>query len=135
MKEYIVVFISIFAGAGGCLFTTFWFQPIIRYREIKHQVLSDFIYYANAINVDGLNEIMQNRKEQRVEANRRHSAELRSSYIDLPSWYQKLLTRKDENPFEAATHLMGLSNTIVYDKADKRIGKIKEYLNIYSSFD
>lgn len=132
MKEYIVVFVSILAGAGGYLLTTFWFQPILRYREIKHQVFADLIFYANAINADGLNEIMKVRKDQRAEANRRHSAELRASYKDLPFWYRKWLGRNGEDPMEAATHLMGLSNTIDYDKADKRIERIKQHLRIYT---
>ena len=133
LKEYIVVFLSIFAGAGGYLLTTFWFQPIIRYREIKHEVFADLIFYANAINSDGFDKIIKNRMEQRAESNRRHSAELRASYRELPYWYKKWLERNGENPMDAATQLMGLSNTIDFDNADKRIEKIKKNLKILTN--
>lgn len=133
MKEFIIVLISIFAGASGYLLATFWFQPILRYREIKHHVFSDLIFYANAINAEGMNEIMKQRMEQRVESNRRHSAELTSCYKDLPLWYRKWLERNGEKPMEAANHLMGLSNTYEYDPADKRIVKIKEHLKILTN--
>lgn len=133
VTEYIVVFISILAGAGGYLLATFWFQPILRYREIKHSVFADLIFYANAINADGMNEIMKGRMEKRLEANRRHSAELTACYNDLPIWYRKWLQRNDEKPIEAASHLMGLSNTFDYDPADKRVEKIKQHLKIYTN--
>lgn len=132
MEQYIIVFLSILAGAGGYLLTTFWFQPIIRYREIKHQVFADLIFYANAINANGLAETMQDRMEQLTDSNRRHSAELQASYNELPNWYKKWLNHNGENPMDAATQLMGLSNTIDYGSADKRIEKIKGKLKIFS---
>lgn len=133
MKEFIIVLISIVAGASGYLLTTFWFQPILRYREIKHQVFSDLIFYANAINADGMNEKMKERMGQRVESNRKHSAELTACYKDMPIWFRKWLERNGEKPMDAANHLMGLSNTYEYDPADKRIEKIKEHLKILTN--
>lgn len=133
LDKLIVVLISIFSGAGGYLITTFWFQPILRYREIKHNVFADLIFYANAINSDGMNEVIKNRMEKRIEANRRHSAELTACYRDLPIWYRKWLQRNGEDPISAASHLMGLSNTFDFDPAEKRLEKIKENLKIYTN--
>lgn len=129
--SYIVVLISIVAGAGGYLLATFWFQPILRYREIKHNVFADLIFYANAINADGMNEVIKTRMEKRLEANRRHSAELTACYNDLPIWYRKWLQRNRENPIEAASYLMELSNTSDFDPAGKSVEKIKQHLKIY----
>ncbi len=133
LDKLIVVLISILSGAGGYLITTFWFQPILRYREIKHNVFADLIFYANAINSDGMNEVIKNRMEKRIETNRRHSAELTACYKDLPILYRKWLQRNGEDPISAASHLMGLSNTFEFDPAEKRLEKIKENLKIYTN--
>lgn len=133
LDKLIVVLISILSGAGGYLITTFWFQPILRYREIKHNVFSDLIFYANAINSDGMNEVMKDRMEKRIEANRRHSAALYACYKDLPIWYRKWLERSGEDPVSAASDLLGLSNTFEFDSAEKRLEKIKKNLKIYTN--
>ena len=52
------VIIGILAGAFGYWFTTFSMQPILRYRNLRNKVLSDFIYYAQVVNASGLNEEM-----------------------------------------------------------------------------
>jgi hypothetical protein len=58
--------IGIAAGAFGYWFTTFWMQPILRYRDLRNQVLMDFIYYAQVINADGLNEEIEGAPEIRT---------------------------------------------------------------------
>ena len=48
MCEIWITLIGITAGAVGFLVATFWFQPILRYRDLKAQILSDLIFFARA---------------------------------------------------------------------------------------
>jgi hypothetical protein len=130
MREFLVVVISIASGGLGYLFATFWIRPILRYLNVKHQVLSDLIFYASAINADGMNENIRTRMLNRIEANKRCSADLTACYIDLPFWYIWFLKKHKESPEAVATQLMGLSNTSDYESAHKQIDKIKEHLRI-----
>lgn len=109
--------IGIIAGAFGYWFTTFSVQPVLRYRDLRNRVLSDFIYYAQVINADGLNEEMQALYKQRVLANREVSAALSAAVLDLPGWYRWYLRRKGLAPEEAATHLIGYSNSTEYEQS------------------
>ena len=79
--------IGIIAGAFGYWFTTFNMQPILRFRNIRNQILMDFIYYAQVINAEGLNDRMKALYEERILANRRSSAQLSAAIQELPSWY------------------------------------------------
>lgn len=130
MNEFFIVLISIVSGALGYLIANFWIRPILRYRDVKYQVLSDLIFYASAINADGMNEKIKDRVSHRIEANKRHSADLMACYLDIPFWYKWFLKKLKESPESAATQLMGLSNTAEHETADKRINKIKEHLRI-----
>ncbi len=118
--------IGIVAGAIGYWFTTFSMQPILRFRDFRNQVLKDFIYYAQVINADGLNDEMQQLHRERILANRKTSAELAAAILDLPSWYLSCLKSKGQSPTEAAKHLIGYSNTTDYDQAHKVESLIKE---------
>ncbi|HQA35415.1 MAG TPA: hypothetical protein PLD41_16455, partial [Casimicrobium huifangae] len=131
--KLISVFVGIVAGAVGYWVTTFWMKPILRYRELRSKVLSDLIYFAQVINADGLNERMQKLYEERIEANRRSSAELTACLLELPRWYKALLRCRGYNPEAAAQDLIGFSNTTDYDAAAKRVGRIKAALGIQTT--
>ena len=62
--EILVTLTAIAAGGAGYLLVTFVFQPILRFRAIRSQVLSDLVFYRNAIKADGMGEKIQNRLEQ-----------------------------------------------------------------------
>ena len=76
MNEIFILFLGAFAGGVSFLVIQFWMNPLLRYIEIKHQVTSDLVFYANVINADNLNEEMQQRHRDRQEQNRRHGAEI-----------------------------------------------------------
>lgn len=122
--------IGLFAGGSGYLMVTFQFQPILRYREIRERVNSDLIYFADAINADGLNDEMKERMWSRVSANRRHSADLRAVFNSLPWWYRKLLIFRGQSPEQAARDLMGLSNTFLIEDALTRVDRIRAALGL-----
>jgi len=124
----VALIIGLIAGAVGYLVTTFWMHPILRYLDLRQQVLSDLIFYANVVNADRLNDEMKDRMWKRVEANRRHSADLTACLLGLPSWYKHWLKHRGHDPKDAANNLMGLSNTFDYRDADKRIERIKTAL-------
>ena len=125
--------IGLGAGAGGYLIVTFWFQPILRYREIREQVHSDLIYHADATNAEGLNEEMKQRMWSRVSANRRHSSDLRAVFGFLPWWYRKNLAARGHDPEQVAKDLMGLSNTFKHEDAVTRVQRIRSGLGLPSS--
>lgn len=127
-SKLVSVLVGLVGGAVGYLLTIFFMRPILRYGELRQQILSDLIFYAQVVNADGLNEEMKKRYYARVEANRRHSADLTACYFELPWVYRQWLRIKGHCPETASVQLMGFSNTTDYDKADKRIQKIKECL-------
>lgn len=129
-EKLLVVLIGLVGGAFGYLVTTFWMRPILRYGELRQQILSDLIFYAQVINAEGLNEEMQELYRTRVEANRHHCANLIACLLDLPRVYQGWLKCRGHCPETAAIQLMGLSNTTDYDQAARRIEKIKKCLGI-----
>ena len=130
MENFFITLFSVCCGAAGYLIAHFWFQPILKYREIKDQIISDLIFYANAINTKGLNEEMKQRVLDRMVANRMRSAELSASFYKFPKFYRKYLMKTEERPDFACGELIGLSNTSEFNAAQTRIDKIQEYLKI-----
>lgn len=124
------VLIGVASGAVGYWVTTFWMKPILRFRELRTKTLSDLIYFAQVTNADGLNDRMQKLYEERIESNRRNSADLTACLLELPCWYKSWLKCRGCDLEAAASHLMGFSNTTDYDAATKRVEKIKEALCI-----
>ena len=129
--KLVAVLLGTFAGAAGYWISTFWMKPILQYREIRSKVFSDFIFYAQVINAERLNDRMKKLHEDRTLANRRHSADLAACLTELPRWYKWWLGRKGQSPESAVTNLIGYSNTTEYDAADKKMRAIKKALGFY----
>ena len=129
--KLVAVLLGTVAGAAGYWISTFWMKPILQYREIRSKVFSDFIFYAQVINAERLNDRMKKLHEDRTLANRRHSADLAACLTELPRWYKWWLGRKGQSPESAVTNLIGYSNTTEYDAADKKIRAIKKALGFY----
>lgn len=130
MEDFLVLFSSISAGAIGYLTAIFWFQPILKYREIKGQIISDLLFYDNAISSKGLNEDMVQRVLDRSVSNRERAADLTTSYINFPCLYKKWLLFWKEYPDKATFELIGLSNTEDFDEARRYIKQIQILLRI-----
>jgi len=130
MNEIIILFLGILAGGVSFLVIQFWMNPLLRYIEIKHQVTSDLVFYANVIDAENLNEEMQQRHRDRQEQNRKHGAEIRASYYRLPLWYKKYLTFVKEDPIKASKALIGLSNSSEYDIGNKFTTQLLKSLRI-----
>jgi hypothetical protein len=126
--EIIAALIGVVAGAAGYWIAAFWMQPVLKYRELRLQVYGDFVFYAQVVNADGLNERMQELHEERVMANRRRAADLAACLTELPSWYAWWLRRKGQEPERAARNLVGYSNTFDQESAHKVAGAIKRAL-------
>ena len=126
----LVAIIGILAGAIGYWFTTFLMQPILRYRNLKHKVLADFIYFAQMRNAEGLSDDMKKLLRERVLSNRKSSSELTATIQELPYWYLKYLRIKGHQPEEAAKHLIGFSNTTEYDQSHKIESLIRRQLGL-----
>lgn len=127
-EKLLAVLLGIIAGAMGYWITTFWMKPILQYRDLRMKVFADFIFYAQVVNADGLNDRMKALYEERITSNRRHSADLASCLIELPLWYRWWLHMKGQAPERAASHLIGYSNTTEYEAADKVMRAIKKAL-------
>ena len=124
--------IGVLAGAAGYWVTIFWMQPILRYRFICNRVHSDFIFFAQVINADGLNEEMQSLHRERILSNRKASAELSAASLELPFWYAWWLRLRKLDPAKAAQHLIGYSNIREYDQAHKGKALISRLLGLPS---
>lgn len=126
--KLLAVLLGIVAGALGYLVATFWVQPILKYREPRMKVFADFIFYAQVVNVEGMNERLQELYEERVLANRRSSADLVACIEQLPTWYWGWLRCRGIHPECAASHLIGFSNTTNYEEAAKVMRAVKKSL-------
>lgn len=135
MKEVAILLLSLVAGGCGYLIVTFWMSPILRYLQIRHDVTSDLIFYANVIDPNMLNERLKKRHEIGEEAYRRHAAEVAASYYRLPRWYKFLLRRRDEDPLIASKNLIGLSNCANSEQAYPHIQWLKKSLRIAQGLD
>lgn len=128
--KLIVMFIGIVSGVIGYIFTIFFMQPILRYRELRNNVLSDFIYFAQVINADGLNDDMKKLFRERILANRKMSSQLQAAILCLPTCYLWYLKSKGYDPENAAKSLIGYSNTEKCEEAHKIESNIRRLLGL-----
>ncbi len=135
MKEVIILLCSLVAGGFGYLIVTFWLSPILRYLQIRHEVTSDLIFYANVISAENVCDELKQRHEERRVSNRKHAAEMAACYYRLPSWYRWLLKRREEDPIKASKNLIGLSNSSTCDQADTHLKWLKKSLCIAEELD
>jgi hypothetical protein len=128
--QYWSVLVSIAAGGVGYLFVTFYMRPVLRYRSIKYQIISDLFFYQDVINADGLNDVMKERMNKRIQSNRRNASDLAACCPVFPFWYKGYLKLRGEHVEQAAAELIGLSNTFDHVKAADSVARIKRYLKI-----
>lgn len=130
MKEILLLIFSLCAGGLGYLIVTFWMNPILRYLQIRHEVTSDLIFYANVMHESLLGDELRERANKRRVSNRKHASEIAACYYRLPRWYKKFfLEKRNENPLMASRDLIGLSNSS-NETYDKHIQALKNSLNL-----
>ena len=127
-EKLIAALIGIVAGGLGYWINAFWMKPILQYRDLRTKVFGDFIFYAQVVNADGLNDRMKQLYDERVFSNRRSSADLAACLTDLPGWYKFWLRCRGHDPNAAVAQLIGYSNTTDWDYADKRQRSIQRAL-------
>lgn len=132
-EKLLAVLIGVIAGAIGYWINAFWMKPILAYRDLRLKVFGDFIFYAQVITAEGLNDRMKKLYDERVFSNRRNSADLAACLTDLPSWYKWWLRKKGQTPRVAVEQLIGYSNTTDWDTADKRQKAIEKALGFHDS--
>jgi len=90
----------------------------------------DFIYYAQVINAEKLNDDMKALYKERVLANRRSSAQLSAAIQELPVWYLGYLRTKRLSARRSSASSYWISNTTEYDAADKKENAIRRHLGL-----
>lgn len=110
-------------------------NPILKHLEIKRQITSDLVFYANVIETEGLNDEMQKRRNDRQENNRKHAADLKANYYRLPYLYRRYLKRVSEDPVAASDMLIGLSNSNKVVLGENYIPNLMKHLRIPDSID
>lgn len=128
--KFVTGVVSLFCGGIGWFVTNYWMKPILQFRELKSKILFDFVFYAQVVNADGLGERLRKLYDDRIDANRRTSAALSVSILELPRWYKYFLKTRGCNLEVAAANLIGFSNTTDYEAASSRVNKIKSALGI-----
>ena len=116
---------SVAAGAIAYLVTNFWINPILRYRDIKYQIASNLVFFANAIELQKTDGSLRPDTLERKIANRRSASDLEALFPFLPKWYRCVLSVRKEKPEEAAKDLIGLSNEHDFRYAKELALKIK----------
>ena len=134
-EKLISTFLGVSAGAVGYWISTFWMRPILQYWELRMKVFADFIFYAQVVNADRLNERMKQLYEERITSNRRNSADLAACLLELPAWFVWLIRRKGQTPDRAVANLIGYSNTTNCDDARKQMSAVKKALGMSESTD
>jgi len=130
MKESALLIFSLCAGVLGYLIVTFWMNPILRYLQIRHEVTSDLIFYANVMHESLLGDELKERANKRRVSNRKNASEIAACYYRLPRWYKKVfLKRRNEDPLQASRNLIGLSNSS-NETYDKHVTALKKALNL-----
>ena len=135
LEKLVPILTGLVTGVMGYWFTTFWMKPILRYRELRSSIHSDFIFYAQVINPDRLVPKMVDLYERRVESNRKNSAELSACLLELPGWYLWWLHRRGCRPELVPPNLIGFSNNTDYDEAHARMDSIKKSLCLKTKDD
>jgi hypothetical protein len=111
---------TVVTGAIGYLIVEFYYQPILRYRQVRSKVVADLVFYANALRPMGPVPTPGDRFFEGKEANRRSASDLEAALEELPTWYKKWLSWRGERPDDAVSELIGLSNS-----GDVRDGHIR----------
>ena len=135
MKEAAVLLLGLFLGGCGYLATNFWFSALLRYVQLRHDITSSLIFFGNAINPENVCDMLKRRYEERIEANRRHAAEIAACYYRLPFWYRWYLKWIREDPLLASKNLVGLCNCSKESDAGVHIEQIKRALHISEELD
>jgi hypothetical protein len=130
MNEILTLVLGLAAGVVGYFFTTFWMEPILHYRRLRHEVISDLIFYRDAINFEHGSLAIRKRAEERSLANRRHGAELIACYHQLPKYYRRGLRKRGVDPSAAAVEMLGLSNIWDWAQAEPRVRRLEKVLGI-----
>ena len=120
--------IGIATGALGYWLTTFCIQPILKYRCVRSQVLSNLIYYAQVVETEDLNDRMKNLHWEGILANRKSAADLNAAIEELPKFYLKYLSCRKIYPSVAVSRLIGYSNSRDYAHANKFEASIRKNL-------
>ncbi|MDX9788565.1 MAG: hypothetical protein RBT11_17440 [Desulfobacterales bacterium] len=95
---FIASVICFILGSFGYILFRLWFSPMMQYRKTKKNIRAALMGFDSA----------ESKKTQL----RQYAATLSSVYYDtLPYWYQLLLEKRNEDPIQAASLLMKLSNT------------------------
>lgn len=147
MEPYLTLFIAVLAGLVGFFSSTFWIQPILRYRDIRSKIIERLIYLSDVYEDDSTNyfkehsennvdvqEVLNFEKKRMKEKyfeGRKLSGELHGVILYLPNWYKSFfLKRRDENPWEAKNQLIGFANSRDYKETILRIRNIQKLLKI-----
>lgn len=126
--KLITIVVGLVTGFTGYWFTTFWMKPILRYRELRSSILSDFIFYAQVIDPSpDLDDRLKNLYGRRVESNRKNSAELKACLLELPKWYLWYLHWRGYKPKGVPSELMGYSNEVKDERARQREDKMRKW--------
>jgi hypothetical protein len=104
-------------------------RSIRRYEEVKHRIVHDLVFYADAIMGDeDANAVERRRARQR--ANRQSAVDLELTARNLPWWYRRRLRWQGENLVEATKSLIGLAHAASRDDAEKHVADIKRWLRL-----
>lgn len=147
MEPYLTLIVGALIGVLGFFASTFWIQPIIRYREVKSKIIGWMIYLSDVYEDESddylkeissknpevqevLNYAKERMNEKRLEC-RRLSGKLKGAIIYLPAWYKFFfLKRRRENPNRAKDELIGLANSCDYENTQRCILNIQISLRV-----
>ena len=128
--------LSVFLGAIGYYFVNFQMIPIIAYRKIKYQVVTELAFFANVVSYkktqeEQVDKFYEDRLVERVLSFRRMSAELKATINFLPRWYFPcLLHICGEKPNQAVNEILKLSNCFDYREYEKIEKDVRKFLKL-----
>jgi len=135
MEDYWPLLIGIASAIVGYLIINFWYRPILKFLDIKSQIMSDLVYYENAtIRISGMRTKPLTppppRVIERLEVTRRHSADLSANYSEQPFWYKWWLYIWGFEIEKAVKELLILSNYPDINKGEPHLNLARQHLKI-----
>lgn len=119
--------ISFAIGSFGYIIFHFFIFPILKYKKIRNQSISDLFQFNSLINTyKESDENPGNDFKRKIISYKKHAFELSECFDHiLPEWYKLVLSKRKESPKDASKHLLALYNTKNFDHASARIKMIK----------
>jgi len=130
--KLIIAVLGVPLGLLTYYFTKLWMEPYFEYEKLKAKINADFVYFANAIEIDMKNTecFLYEKYLERCDSFRRYASDLLALYPLLPSWHRIHNWESEENPQKAVGELLKYANSPLADRVRDAEAQIRTLLKL-----